>query len=742
MIRVAMVVWLIAAGMTATGQSTPTGAGQDTVSVAETLLAQGNRSAALQMVDRIVARDPFNVEAHHLIQRILRRDDEAAMLARYRRLAELYPASPAAQYLYGNALLFALDNPSRDRPGTYFQRALQLDPGFGWAAAIEAIFAQIRGNSDEALRLARIGAEAIRDDLFLASGYADLLRLNGLRDEAIRYMEQAAALNPDDPRFLLALWRLRMRGVDDYEAERASFAWQVAANRGRFLASAELTAELAEFYTGSAMADTNGARDLWLALADRFPQDPEARNALVRAAGFTHDLEDRIGLYERVLGDYPDSPIRYEVYSRMLRDLMESEQYDRALLIARGLTGEPEPERVDDTEGVFERPTTWGYTLQGIGYAGWFAVAQAKAGARRRGGNIYMVGDVEQPISPDALAAARGLEASDCNDPRSLAFVAEQLLDNPLYRDLGITLMERAERAVTGADPLIEQAYGAHALDDTRRDLARGFEQMPLYYAFAGQTGRAVEMVERMLAALPRGTTGSSSSAARTHYIAGKVFELAGSYRDAAIHYMISEWYSPSSASTLPSSMLNGFIDDVTGVYNEIAAPDIERFEADTAPRIPVMSLALRPVEGAAAIAGEDLGGDLLLLVFFARWNETSVQQVQALDALSLSLGDPRFSTLAVGVERPVNYTRREGRYDQFTGFRSSNVLTIALAGADLETIERLDLIGLPTTILLDNTGRVLARQFGHGVERGDWSGEWRAIVNEELARIEEARQR
>ncbi|MGD8816277.1 MAG: hypothetical protein PVJ51_03770, partial [Acidobacteriota bacterium] len=287
MLRVAIAACLMAASITGSAQSTQSAGVEATVDGAEALLAQGNRSAALQMADRIVARDPFNVEAHHLIQRILRRDDEAAMLVRYRELAERYPASAAAQYLYGNALLNALDRSSRERPSVYFERALQLDPSFGWAAAIEGIFAQIRGDSDEALRLARIGAEAIRNDLTLATSYADLLRLNGLRDEAIRYMEQAAALNPDDPRFLLELWRLRMRGVDDFEAERASFAWQVAANRGRFLASAELTAELAEFYLGSAMADRDGARDLWLALANRFPQDPEARNALVRAAGLT-----------------------------------------------------------------------------------------------------------------------------------------------------------------------------------------------------------------------------------------------------------------------------------------------------------------------------------------------------------------------------------------------------------------------------------------------------------------------
>jgi tetratricopeptide (TPR) repeat protein len=325
-----------------------------TVAVAETLLSQGDSAAALDTAERVLAADLFNVEAHHLIQRILRKSDRAGMLARYQDLSRRYPGNPAAQYLLGNAMLNAEDLITAR---IYFDRALQLDPGFGWAASINAILAQVDGNPDEALRLGRVSVQGVRDDLLTATFYADLLRLNGLRNEAIAFLEQAAAFNPDEPLFLVALWKLRMRGVDDYEAERAAFAWQVAANRSRFLVSAELTAALASFYHGSAMGDPDGARDLWLTLADRFPADPEAKNALLRAATLTNDTDGKINIYSRILSEYPDSPIRYEVYYRLLREIIDAKDYARAKRMARSLTTEPDPGRLDDAQGVFEKPT-------------------------------------------------------------------------------------------------------------------------------------------------------------------------------------------------------------------------------------------------------------------------------------------------------------------------------------------------------------------------------------------------
>lgn len=707
------------------------------VKAAEALYAQGNRAAALRAAERIVAGDRFNVEAHHLIQRIYRANqDRPLLLSRYRDLASRYPGRAAAQYLLGNALL-SVEGVDAARP--HFDRALQLDPGFGWAASINAIFNQLDGNPEEALRLAALSVQDLRDDVLTATIYADLLRMNGLRDEGLRFLEQAAAANPGEPQFLVELWKLRMRGVEDYEVERASFAWEVAANRARFLDSAEHTAMLARFYAGAAVADPDGARDLWLRLADRFPDDPEAKRALMHAAGLSGELDARIGLYNRILEAYPDSPIRYNVYTTMLGDLIRHEEYDRAKRLARGLTSEPDPGRGGDVPGQLEGATDWGYTLAGIGYAAWFAAAQAEAGAD--GGSTYGLRDLgerDRPISPEALLAARALETSSCNDPRSLHYVGSILFDSPVNRVLGIRLMERAMNAARGGDPLAELAYGADELASAREALERAFRRMPIYYALAGMTADAERAVEQLLDEVVfDGSAASARRAAEAHYTAAYVFDLVGRRRDAARHYLVSQWYTPS----LPRGSADGLLDDLARIYEDVAPPAIRRFAPGAGPRSALMSFGLQPVEGATSLDASALGGDLLLMVFWATWNDSSVGQVVALDELGAERREQGLSTLAVAVQRRVG-SRPRTAADRFTSFRARNRLALPLARVELGAIERLDLLGVPTTLLLDASGRVLARQLGFNVHPDEWTRQWSDVVDEELARLRAARPR
>lgn len=384
------------------------------VEQAQNLLAAGNSAAALELAEQVVAQAPFNVEAHHVIQHVYRsRGDSAALISRYRGLVDRYPGTAAAQYLLGNALL-SVEGFQMARP--FFDRALEFDPRFGWAASINAILNQLDGNVSEALRLGRISAEEITNDPLTAAVYADLLRLNGLREEAIRFLRTAATMNPNEPRYLVELRKMWTRSVEDVEAARAQFAAQLAANRGRFLDTPEHAEMLARFLAGPAMADRDASRETWLALADRFPDAAGAKDAVWRAAGMTKDLEDKIDLYNQILDEYPDSPIRYNVYTRLIRDLIRHEQYDRAQRTARGLTTEPDPGRGNsDDLGRNEDPTEWGFTLQGIGYAGWFAAAQAEVGEERVGWYNIRLGQRqrrEQPIIPEALVAARALDSS------------------------------------------------------------------------------------------------------------------------------------------------------------------------------------------------------------------------------------------------------------------------------------------------------------------------------------------
>ena len=95
------------------------------VEQAQSLLAAGNTAAALELAEQVVAQAPFNVEAHHVIQRVYRsRGDSAGLISRYRGLASRYPGTAAAQYLLGNALL-SVESFRTARPGPAAERPLR-----------------------------------------------------------------------------------------------------------------------------------------------------------------------------------------------------------------------------------------------------------------------------------------------------------------------------------------------------------------------------------------------------------------------------------------------------------------------------------------------------------------------------------------------------------------------------------------------------------------------------------------
>ena len=726
----AALVFVLGAGqpLAAALTAPPAAPAQASASVddAQSLLAAGNDTAAVAVAEQVVARDPFNVEAHHIIQLVYRRQrNDAALINRYRGIAERYPGSAAAQYLLGNALLSTSGSRSAQQ---YFDRALELDPRFGWAASINAIFQQMAGNPAEAIRLGRISAEAIINDVGVAAVYADILRLNGLRDEALRYLQTAAALNPQEPRYLIELWKMWTRGVENIDSARAQFAADVYANRTRFLDTPEHAAMFASFLAGAAWADSDASRDVWLALADRFPDAPGAKDALLRVAGYTKDVDEKIAVFNRILEAYPDSPIRYTVYERLIRWLINEEAYDRAKRTARGLTAEIDPGRGDaDDLGPNERSTQWGFTLEGIGYAGWFAAAQAEADAGGGGLSVRAGRRIrrDQPISPQALLAARALDTSGCADPRALEYVGRILLNSSLHRALGIRLVERAVDATGGAYPLMELAYGAGQLERARDSLERLWRDMPYYYAEAGMLREAEGAVEELLASLT--DTDTDFRHGDANYLAGYVYERVGRYRDAARHYLVGFWYQTTT--------YEGFEEGLASLYGRLADNEIHRFAPDGGRRMPLAAAGIRPV-GGLPLDGETLGGELLLVVFFGRWNESSIAQVEMLDEMAASLADQGVSVLAVAPHQPARPIVREREQSIFTLFLRDHPVDIPLARAELETIDRLDLVGLPTTFLLDAGGRMLARQLSFGIEPGAWAMAWRDVIDAELERI------
>ncbi|MCH7826068.1 MAG: TlpA family protein disulfide reductase, partial [Acidobacteria bacterium] len=313
-------------------------------------------------------------------------------------------------------------------------------------------------------------------------------------------------------------------------------------------------------------------------------------------------------------------------------------------------------------------------------------------------------------------------------DPKTLQYVGRILLNSSYYRALGIRLIERAVRAAEGDDPLIELAYGTDELAEARANLDRLLARMPFYYAEAGMLPEAEGAVDKLLRSL------SGADPDYTHgevnYLAGYVFERVGRYREAARHYLIGQWYSTAT--------FEGFEDGLSDLYERIADNEIRRFEPGSGPRMPLAASGIRAV-GKTSLDGDSLGGDLLLVLFWGTWNQRSIAQVEMLGEMAESLRENGVSVLAVAVQDQAGlFVRQVGR-TIFTRFLEDHPVDIPLARAELVTIERLELVGLPTTFLIDAGGRVLARQLSFGLEPGAWAMQWRDVIDAELERLRQA---
>ena len=305
------------------------------------------------------------------------------------------------------------------------------------------------------------------------------------------------------------------------------------------------------------------------------------------------------------------------------------------------------------------------------------------------------------------------------------------MLNSSYHRALGIRLIERAVRASEGGYPLIELQYGADELAEALEGLDRILDLMPFYYAEAGMLPEAERTVDELLRSLS--TDDSGYTHGEVNYLAGYVFECVGRYREAAHHYLIGQWYSTAA--------FEGFEDGLGDLYERIADNDIRRFEPGSGPHMPLAASGIRAF-GKTPLDGDRLGGDLLLVLFWGTWNQRSIAQVEMLDAMAESLRESGISSLAVAVQEPARtFVRSTGR-TMFSRFLEDHPVKILLARAELETIDRLELVGLPTTFLIDAGGRLLARQLSFDIQPGAWAMQWRDVIAAELERLWTANKR
>ncbi len=124
-----------------------------------------------------------------------------------------------------------------------------------------------------------------------------------------------------------------------------------------------------------------------------------------------------------------------------------------------------------------------------------------------------------------------------------------------------------------------------------------------------------------------------------------------------------------------------------------------------TEPSRPVPEVAFVDQAG-AAVSLSDFRGGVVLVNFWATWCAPCIREMPALDRLQAALGGDRFTVLLVSIDRDgakvAPFLERLGLTRLSTHLDPKRKLSRALAVA-----------GLPTSILIDRTGREVGRVQG-----------------------------
>ncbi len=124
-----------------------------------------------------------------------------------------------------------------------------------------------------------------------------------------------------------------------------------------------------------------------------------------------------------------------------------------------------------------------------------------------------------------------------------------------------------------------------------------------------------------------------------------------------------------------------------------------------TVPPKALVDITFTDAEG-ALVRLEDKRGKLVLVNFWATWCPPCVREMPSLDRLQAELGGPGFEVVAMSEDREINAI---GPFYERYGLT-------ALAGYHdpySRLVRRLEVPGLPTTILIDQAGNELGRVVG-----------------------------
>jgi tetratricopeptide (TPR) repeat protein len=729
----------------------------------EALIAQAEQQllayqyeAALALAEQAVALDPLHVKANSLLRSVHSRLGTAASLrARYQQLLQRFPNSAAVYYLMSTAA------GGSDLRKSYLLEALRRDPNFGPAVQAMASLTYRDRSSDEGLEWARRAVGLMPGDYAAASTYYLALTRRNRNAEALAFLQQMVAQYPGETRFLTRLWQERLRAMGR-DRDIAPLLPEIEANRFRFMGSIEDMEALAGLLSGGGPAGRSMAADVWLAIAERHPEHPRAEVSLLRAAGFV-DTERELEILDRFLEIYPESPLRYAVYDRMINALIGDDRFEEAIELAKEVIALPDPgfERVGAGRDRIAETRRAGQTFVCLGHSGWFAAGLGPRNERRlretvllmeeigarvdaitvvsftdgarvivrgdaqsvAGGTTLVVepggarvmtrGDAQSAtvpapvIPPEAASAARSLRDSECVETEVLRGIGQTLARSASERTLGIELIEKAlviGELSTGGPTAAGNAIAA--------ELTRLRLMLADLYLEEGRVEEATVLVDRLVAAA--GARGLSGGANRT---AGKVYEAAGRLHEAK-HYYLRALSRGRGGEEISAALAR--------IYRALASNELKIFDAESAPALPLGSLRLLLPERNLQVKLERfLTADLTLVVAWAPDLATSGDQLPALVAFGATYGELGLGTLSIALSSSLSNASRSLRQTPDHG---------PLAVGTFAALAELGLDELPVTMLVDATGRVWARQMSFGVHPDEWARRWRQVIEAALA--------
>jgi tetratricopeptide (TPR) repeat protein len=155
---------------------------------------QGRLADAIAAYERLLAAEPRNSDALHLLGVAMARSGRVPEAARtIAAAAELQPDNPAIQANLGNTLNVL---GRHVEAAAHFERALQLQPGFVAAAHAQGTTLLRLGKLDEALQALQNASTLAPDNPDIHSDLGVTLERLGRKEQALREFETATALNP------------------------------------------------------------------------------------------------------------------------------------------------------------------------------------------------------------------------------------------------------------------------------------------------------------------------------------------------------------------------------------------------------------------------------------------------------------------------------------------------------------------------------------------------------------------